>query len=215
MEFDEGTYYLTVTPGEKNPLTAGLYNVYKSRPVGVIRPNVFSLVPLTISFRSITKVDKEMAFKNQRRIEMTLQTLLHQGIDSVRENLRQVVKWTDIVADGVFKSYEGSGFMKVEYGEGFRGVLEFVISELIRNTLAWEKVYGYSIDVKRADMDIMLLTSCPGDTVLKKFEQRLYDEKLKVSARQWDLGVSFRKTYLWKRPWGDIVQRIVEEPLFL
>jgi hypothetical protein len=56
----------------------------------------------------------------------------------------------------------------------------------------------------------MILTSCPGEEVLSKFVQRVYDEGIKVSARQWEIGLSLRKTYIWKKHWGEFVQRIVE-----
>ena len=207
---DEGVFYLTVSPTEKNPLTEGLCRIYKTRPVGVIRPNVFTLVPLSIHFRSVKRTSAENSKKMYRLIELTLTTLMNQGIDLIRKNIHQVVKWTDIVPDAVLKTYQGSGILKVEYGEAFRGILEFVISEFIRTAGVWERKYGYSVDIRRAEMDIMLLASCPGDVILSKFVQRAYDEDIKVSARQWEVGLSLRKSYIWKKPWGELVQRIVE-----
>lgn len=209
--FDEGQIYMTVAPTEDNPLTTGLYNVYNTRPVGVIKPKVFILAPLIVSFKSVKRVSPEEATKVHRLLEITLNTLINQGVEVYREKITQVVKWTDIISNVVFAKETGSGILKVTYGDAFRGILEYVVSEMIRNTQVWTKAYGYSVSVERCDMDIMLIASCPNDPILGTFEKKLHIEGVKISARRWEIGFSFRGKYIWKKRWGDVIQRIAEE----
>lgn len=206
----EGTYYLTISPAEDNPLTVALKKIYNSRPLGVVPPKVVTLVPITIVYRSISKTCVEES-RIQRLIELKITTLINTAIDRMLEGgIKKAEVWADVISDVVLRTHSDfNTFLKIEYGEISRGIIEMITSELIRESFTWQTKYGYSLDITRAEMDIMLLGSCPGNIVSGKFKQRLYDEDIKVSARKWDLGLSFRKEYLWKKSWWDVIKRIV------
>ena len=207
------TLYLTFTPTEDNPLTRGLETLMKTRPPGVIPPKTFSLIPLIIkcvpikSRKEPTNDERELM---KRRIELKINTLIPLAIDKLVGEIHHAEKWADVVTDAGFRTHKpGTAFMKVEYGEVSRGLIEILSSELIRETIGWDKKYGYQVDITRTDMDIMLLATCPGEMVLTKLMQRVYDQNIQISARQWALGLSSDKQYLWKRSWWEIIQQIV------
>jgi hypothetical protein len=207
-ELDEGTFYLTISPTEINPILKGFHEIYNPAPTGAIMPNVFSLVPIIFHFRSIRIITKEKAEKFRRIFNMKIQNLIQRAIEKLLTQIKVVEKWTDVVASGHFAFEENSVILKFEYGEVIRGIFEILVSEMIMETMAWENIYGYKVQVKRTSMDIMLVGSCPNETLLGRFKQRIYDTDFKVSARQWNMGVSYKRTYLWKTFWGDVIKHI-------
>lgn len=211
MEIDEGCYYLTVTPSKDNNLMDGLHKVYNPAPNGVIMPNVFALVPIIIKFKSQRSVTREHSERFHRLLLLKIQNLVSGSIDKLLTQITVVEKWTDVVTDASIQYKDETAFIKFEYGEVLRGILEIIVSELIMETIAWEVKYNYKIDIKRTDMDIMLVGTCPTEQIVNKFKQRFYDADLKISARKWELGVSYKRNYLWKKPWKDVIDVIVRE----
>jgi len=206
------SFYLTFTPSESNPLTSCLETLKRTRPNGAVPPNVYALVPLIIKFSPIRgkKPTEDEIGSMKRRIELTVGKLIPLAIDKLSGEIHQAEKWTDVVTDASFRTHApGTAFMKIEYGEVSRGLIEILSSELIRETMGWSTKYGFQVDVTRTDMDIMLLASCPGEMVLNRFMQKVYDQKIQISARQWLLGLSVDKKYLWKRSWWEVIQQIV------
>jgi hypothetical protein len=211
MEIDEGNYYIAVTPSTTNQLIEGLHKIYNPSPVGVIIPNVFALVPIIIKFKSQGPIPKDQIERFHRLLLLKIQNLIKGSIDKLLTQIKVVEKWTDVVTDALIQYENGTAIIKFEYGEVIRGILEIIVSELIMETIAWEAKYNYKIDIKRTDMDIMLVGTCPTEQLLNKFKQRVYDTNLKISARRWELGVSYKRNYLWKKPWKDVIDDIIQE----
>lgn len=206
---DEGRIFITVTPTSENPLLNSLEKIKGSRPVGVIPPNSYSLVPIILSFKSMKNVSEETSEKIHRLFTLKIQSLIRSSIDNLIGKISDAEKWTDVVTDARLQTHESTVFIKMEYGEAIRAVWEIIVSELIQETTDWEKKYMYKVDITRTDMDIMLLGSCPGPLVMTKFQQRIGDENIKISARRWEVGISFKRNFIWKQTWAEIIKTIV------
>jgi hypothetical protein len=206
LDLDSGIFYFTISPMEANPLLRGLYKIYHPSPIGVIMPNVFALVPITVNFKSLRPVSQAHAAKFHHLLSVKLQNLVKISMEKLIKEIKTVVKWTDVITVGQIVYENNVSLLKVEYGEVIRGILEIMVSELILDTMIWETRYGYKVDVKRQDMDIMLLGTCSNEMIINKFKQRVYDADLRVSARSWEVGVSFKRNYIWKHTWESLIK---------
>lgn len=206
---DEGVYYITVSPTETNPLMDGINNLVKTRPCGVIPAKLFTLVPFTINFKSTTGVSKDRSEKFHKLFRLKLSIIIDKAIDDILTKITDAEKWTNVIVDASIKNHNYNTFIKFEYGEVVSGIWEIICSNLIEETAKWKDKHGYQVDVLRTTMDIMLLFTTAGDQCQLKINQRIHDEKLKISARQWEVGLSFKKQYVWKRSWWDMIRRIV------
>jgi hypothetical protein len=207
-ELDEGAFYLTISPTDLNPILRGLRDLYNPAPIGTIMPNVFSLVPIIFQFRSIRIISRDKAERFHRIFNMKIQNLIQRAIEKLLSQIKDVEKWTDVVVSGNFSFQDTAAIIKFEYGEVIRGIFEILVSEMIMESMAWENLYGYRVQVKRTDMDIMLVGTCPNDVLTGRLKQRIYDTPFRVSARQWQIGVSYKRNYLWKTFWGDVIKNI-------
>jgi hypothetical protein len=208
-DLDEGSFILVVSPTEENPILRGLHSIYNPGPVGVIMPNVFALVPVIFNFRSIRIVTREQSERFHRIFLMKIRNLIQRAVEKLMTQIKEVRKWTDVVEMGHFGFENNAVIIKFEYGEVIRGILEILVSEMIMETMAWEHNYGYRVQVKRTDMDIMLVGTCPNEALTGRFKQRIYDTDFKVSARQWNVGVSYKRSFIWKSFWGEIIKNLV------
>jgi len=208
-EIDQGTFYFTVTPNERNPILKAFHALYHPTPTGIIMPNVFALVPIIFHFRSVRIVTKDQAERFQRAFLMKLRNLIDRAMEKLMTQIKVVEKWTDVVTVGQLTFENTAAIAKFEYGEVIRGVMEILVSEMIMETMAWEHNYGYRVDVKRTDMDIMLVGTCANDIMVSRMKQRIFDTEFKVSARQWDVGLSFKRNYVWKASWGHVIRNLV------
>jgi hypothetical protein len=206
---DHGRIFITLSPTAENPLLISLEKIKSTRPVGVIPPNSYSLVPVIVDFKSLKPVQEETAAKIHRLFILKIQSLMRSSIDNLIGKITEAEKWTDVVTDARLQTHETATFIKMEYGEALRAMLEIIVSELIQETNEWEKKYLYTVEVTRTDMDIMLLGSCPGPLVMTKFQQRIHEEDIKISARRWTIGISFKREYVWKQSWAETIKNIV------
>jgi hypothetical protein len=206
---DQGQIFITISPSPENPLFISLQNIRSTRPVGVVPPNTYSLVPIIINFKSLKPIHPETEEKIHRLFILKIQSLIRTSIDNLIGKINEAEKWTDVVTDAHLQTHETSTFIKMEYGEVVRAMLEIIVSELIQESNDWEKKYLYKVDVTRTDMDIMLIGSCPGPLVMTKFQQRIFEENIQVSARRWNIGISFKRVYVWKQTWAETIKNIV------
>jgi len=208
-DLDEGTYIFVVTPTDANPIMKSLHSIYNPGPVGVIMPNTFALVPIMFNFRSIRIVTKDQSERFHRIFLMKIKNLIQRAVEKISTQIKEVRKWTDVVEMGQFGFENNAAIIKFEYGEVIRGIIEILVSEMIMESMAWEHNYGYRVQVKRTNMDIMLVGTCPNETLTGRLKQRIYDTEFKVSARQWNVGISYKRNFIWKSFWGEVIKNLV------
>lgn len=209
MNIDEGVIYFSVLPENDNPLVNGLDCIYSQRPIGVIKPNVFVLIPMIVKFSSKKQVTAQVSEKMHKLMILKIQSLLSVAVERMLETIHDACQWTDVVRAATFDTERGAGIIHVKYGEAFKGILEILSSELIRESMIWEKKYGYTLDVERLSSDIMLVGTCPGDLVATKLKQKIYDQKIQVSARRWKLAMSLKRKIIWQKSWYEVIRTIV------
>jgi hypothetical protein len=140
---------------------------------------------------------------------MKIKNLIQRAVEKISTQIKEVRKWTDVVEMGQFGFENNAAIIKFEYGEVIRGIIEILVSEMIMESMAWEHNYGYRVQVKRTNMDIMLVGTCPNETLTGRLKQRIYDTEFKVSARQWNVGISYKRNFIWKSFWGEVIKNLV------
>lgn len=211
MNFDEGICYFTITPSDSNPLLADLSRFRKKYEwFGVIHPDKYCLVPFQIRFRSLDlKTEKERdRFERllSMKVELAWKNIISQVLDSGSIQDRYVESWLDIVRGTTLLNTGLKIFLEVIYGEVFNSLLQVITSEIISGLGDLEKKFNYVLTLDRLQPNAMLLGTLHKETLRDRFVQRLYDEDIRASAYKWDLGISIRKRFLWKKPWNTFLE---------
>lgn len=211
MNFDEGVCYFTISPSDSNPLLRDLSRFRSNHAwLGVIHPDKYSLIPFQIRFRSLSPKPQEERERFERILSIKIELAWRTAIKNVLENAstrdRFVESWSEVLRGTSILNTDNHIFAGVMYGEVFNSLLQIVVSELIRGMMEIEKKMNYNITVERLHPDAILLGTLHRETFRDRFIQRMYDEDIQVSAYKWDLGVSIRKKYLWKKPWGSFLE---------
>lgn len=211
MKFDEGTCYFVITPSNSNPMLEDLSKFKeKYEWFGAIHPDNYSLIPFQIKFRSMGLKSEEEIERFERLLSMKIDLAWKNIITGVLESGsiqdQYVENWLEIIQGTSLLNSVLKVFLEANYGKVFNSLLQVITSEIIHGFKELEKKFNYSLTLERLQPNAMLLGKFHNETLQDRFVQRLYDENIRVSAYKWDLGISIRKKFLWKKPWSAFLE---------
>lgn len=213
LKLDEGVCYFTLLPSENNPFTSQIKGFRENHEwFGVIHPGGYAIVPFKISFRSLIPKTKEQIDLFPKLLALKIRRLMVSSVGYVFETLPQkrfVEDWLTVVEGTAVTVVDKNSIAKVKMGGVVETILNVVMSEFIACIPALQEKYGYSITLDKVEPTAILLGTFVDEERISRFKQILYDENISVSSYKWDVGLSFRRNFLWKTPWYKFLEELV------
>lgn len=213
LKLDEGVCYFTLLPSENNPFISQIKGFRENHSwFGVIHPGGYAVVPFKISYRSLVPKTEDQIDRFPKLLALKLRRLIVSSVEYVFENLPQkrfVEDWLTVVEGTAVTVIEKNSIAKVKMGEIVENILNIVISEFIASIPALQEKYGYSISLDKMEPMAILMGTFVDEERISRFKQILYDEEISLSSYKWDIGISYRRNFLWKTPWYKFIEHLV------